>query len=319
MHHPARTFMMSAKRLFTNAILIIILAECILRITGQAYYYLKLYRPPEKQNERIRIVCLGESTTFGLCAPRGEDYPSQLQRFLDARYPGVFLVINRGVPGMTSSQMLLNLRRFLDETDPDLVVISCGANEFAVRLGVGNTFLIPEHPSLWGKGSFLVSRALYHLRLYRLVLLIRDHLKYRLVEFHGGYTGNKPGEIWTEQFTDETIRALCRRQFKFNMGKIIETIRRRRIHVVYTTYLMPAFYDTIREVTVRYSVPLCDLVRMVSDQGISLTGLLSEDVFHPNASGYALMGKLLGEFLENNGMLHELLNDAKKESRNISS
>jgi hypothetical protein len=63
----------------------------------------------------IRVLAVGDSHTYGGSVPRGQDYPHQLQRFLDAADPGVYSVVNVGVPGFNTSQvrnrLALNLAR----------------------------------------------------------------------------------------------------------------------------------------------------------------------------------------------------------------
>jgi len=45
-----------------------------------------------RKKSHYKIICLGESTTF-------RAYPVSLQRMLDKKYPGMFSVIDCGIPG----------------------------------------------------------------------------------------------------------------------------------------------------------------------------------------------------------------------------
>lgn len=93
------------------------------------------YRGPERQKTPnseglFRILCVGDSITFGFSADQGETYPQQLLDILRQRYPGRdFEVVNAGVPGWSYLQGL----RFLDlhgpEIDPDLIIIGHGTND----------------------------------------------------------------------------------------------------------------------------------------------------------------------------------------------
>lgn len=90
----------------------------------------------------IRIVCLGDSVTFGFRVPvvwpdkpteydRGWlPYPMLIEKQLRAANPGRNIeVITMAVPGYTSHQGLAWLRRDIDWLDPDLLTVSFGWND----------------------------------------------------------------------------------------------------------------------------------------------------------------------------------------------
>lgn len=93
---------------------------------------------------RFRIVCLGDSVTFGyripLVFPDAPDsydhdqvpYPSRLERILRAQYPEHDIeVITLAVPGYSTHQGLLLLERTISWLEPDVVVICFGFNDVA--------------------------------------------------------------------------------------------------------------------------------------------------------------------------------------------
>jgi tetratricopeptide (TPR) repeat protein len=72
------------------------------------------------------VLCEGDSFTFGL---GGESYPVQLERLLNGAAGGRrYRVVNRGIPGRTSSELLLDLPRHLADDRPDAAVIVVGWN-----------------------------------------------------------------------------------------------------------------------------------------------------------------------------------------------
>jgi len=82
----------------------------------------------------FRIVCLGDSSTFGMNVGASDTYPRLLAARLEADFPGAFEVINLGVPGYTSRQGLELLRRTALTYEPDLVTFAFGTNDrFAPR------------------------------------------------------------------------------------------------------------------------------------------------------------------------------------------
>ena len=72
-------------------------------------------------------MCLGESTT---ALGWGDSYPSQLERILNQHNPGIkFSVINKGVPGTNTTQIVANLEDHLNQYNPDLVITMMGIND----------------------------------------------------------------------------------------------------------------------------------------------------------------------------------------------
>jgi len=98
------------------------------------------YRSPEftlnKPRGMIRIVCFGDSSTFGIGATMEDTWPSQLQAILQAESTSGGLsgpryeVINAGVPGYTSHQGLQYMRQEIDRLQPDIVFASYANNDF---------------------------------------------------------------------------------------------------------------------------------------------------------------------------------------------
>ena len=74
---------------------------------------------------RWRVVCLGDSCTFGAAHP----YPQILQSMLDERAPGAFEIVNAGVIGYTSLHGLEWFERDLARLRPDVVTLYFGWND----------------------------------------------------------------------------------------------------------------------------------------------------------------------------------------------
>ncbi len=98
-----------------------------------------------KQPGAIRIVCLGDSVTFGYRVPvvwpdKPTEYdpewlpfPMLLEKQLRAANPKRTIeVITMAVPGYTSHQGLAWLRRDIDQLQPDLLTVSFGWNDASV-------------------------------------------------------------------------------------------------------------------------------------------------------------------------------------------
>lgn len=83
-----------------------------------------------KSNNSLRILCLGDSTTFGVGIIESKDtYCSQLKKLIEEDKGLNVEVINAGVPGYTSFQGLNSLKIKFSNYTPDIVITYFGNND----------------------------------------------------------------------------------------------------------------------------------------------------------------------------------------------
>jgi lysophospholipase L1-like esterase len=90
-------------------------------------------RPAGADGGVFRILCVGDSITFGFNVDQPDTYPRRLQALLDERHPGRRIeVVNTGVPGWSWLQGLrfLELQGF--GLHPNLVIQGHGTNDQAL-------------------------------------------------------------------------------------------------------------------------------------------------------------------------------------------
>lgn len=75
-----------------------------------------------------RIVCLGDSNTFGVNLVPELSYPERLQRYLDRAPDNPWRVINLGYPGQNTAQMRARLAENLAAYRPEILVLWGGVN-----------------------------------------------------------------------------------------------------------------------------------------------------------------------------------------------
>lgn len=79
-----------------------------------------------------RIVCMGDSSTFGWGVESDEAYPALLEAELRRRHPDLrFEVVNLGVCGYSSFQGRVLMEREALRWEPDLVTFSYGSNDWS--------------------------------------------------------------------------------------------------------------------------------------------------------------------------------------------
>jgi acyl-CoA thioesterase-1 len=71
-----------------------------------------------------RIICLGDSITFGYGVSPGQDYPTALSKMMSMP------VVNLGIDGDTSAEALKRVDSDLLGRDPLLVIVEFGGNDF---------------------------------------------------------------------------------------------------------------------------------------------------------------------------------------------
>lgn len=110
----------------------LLVLEIGLRIGG--FFYTRYRNPETYANVResdskvFNILCLGDSFTFGFGASPGNSYPRQLERILQESVSEDMNVIDGGRGGNTSSLLLKNLQKDIDDYHPDVILIMIGSN-----------------------------------------------------------------------------------------------------------------------------------------------------------------------------------------------
>jgi lysophospholipase L1-like esterase len=121
----------------------------------------------------FRILCLGDSWTFGANVPQDQTYPRQLGQLLQGRFPGArFEVLNLGVLGYSSFQGIELLRSQAIEWDPDFVILGFGMNDG--KVGYRDKDVASERPGPWTRAAGWLARSeVYKLLRYGALLARR--------------------------------------------------------------------------------------------------------------------------------------------------
>ena len=127
-----------AALVFASIIIAVLIIEGVLRFSGGVFNYLqerenkKSIRLTDRQlnlteRNKIVIVCIGESkTAWGGV----NSWPSQLQVILNStQEKKIFHIINKGLTGKTTRDILRQLKGNLDKYKPDIILAMAGIND----------------------------------------------------------------------------------------------------------------------------------------------------------------------------------------------
>ena len=183
----------------SGIIVAFLIIEVVMRLFGWWYLYLQENRNQVGATigENIVIICIGESTT---ALGGANSWPRQLERILNnIQSDRTFRVINRGISGVTTGQILKTLPQYLNKYKPTYVLAMVGINDETIDT-VTNIDSLPVSRSL-DQSSFDTS--LQHLRTYKLIRWITTSLRSRIT----GTTANELTQIEPRDRNFELIDA----------------------------------------------------------------------------------------------------------------
>jgi len=236
--------------------------------------------PRRKDADTYRILCLGDSITWGFPLHYTRAYPYLLERLLDRLpVPLDFEVLNAGVPGYSSLQG----RRYLEELlplGPDCITVMFGRNDQRQLREEGGVLPDRQVPILPG-WVIALRRLLGHSRLY-------GFLRSVLVERQDVTAAERA------QLDPRSLRVRPS-EFRENIRAIVEMARERGIAVVLITTArtpppMPHYNRVLREMAESEGLPLADVARAFERRGVAE---LVVDDCHPNERGHRLIAQEL--------------------------
>jgi lysophospholipase L1-like esterase len=253
----------------------------------------KPYRPATSHSKRV--ICVGDSLTYGWLVPLKDTYHKQLERLLNAENRDVE-VLGMGVVGYNAVQEYHLVRDKVLRLNPDLVLLQIGPNDFERTVGIktvattGKLVLIPYHdfyiPYVLPKTKFSESLMRYS-HLFKLLNLALNTFA---VKRDPGY---RPHEMYL--LGQE-------RSFRY-LAKTIELLKQRKILVAVAIfpfqnhggpYLYASLTQRIRRQLENSGVPELDLYGVLnpgSDKDLFIDGL------HLTEKGNAAVAQELSGFI----------------------
>jgi lysophospholipase L1-like esterase len=270
--------------------------------------------PLARMTDEFRVLCLGDSNTYGVYLVPEDSFPSQLEATWNETVDTPKLrVFNLGYPGVDSSQLRFDLVRMLDSFRPHVVVLMVGANDY---------WTVPRAFDEAPGSATILERIERGSRLYRLVYMLAN--AYRSEELEsprfpigrsdGSETENRGEFVFGDEIFElkwvrekKTTRKQQRSaQLRENLRAIVEQARERATPIVLMTYptqQQRGFYRRASQVIAKTAreldAPLVDLRREFAQQcpDLACEELLFPDR-HPKRPGYRIVADAVARELE---------------------
>ena len=148
-------------------ILSLVLLECGLRLAGWTISSYQQYKNNKalRNKSQYTIMCLGESTTAW-------QYPIQLQKILDKKYPNTFSIIDCGLGGTILESILDLLNDNINKYNPDIAICMMGINNSHDFIGE------TENNEIQNNNNYIIKIKKTNLKIIRLLFLLLKHLSF---------------------------------------------------------------------------------------------------------------------------------------------
>ena len=241
---------------------------------------------PAPEADGIRVLSFGDSITFGYGVADDETYPAAMGRALAAR--GVE-VVNAGVTGYTSHQVLGLVRRLAPRLQPRLVTICIGWND-------GNRRAVDDRE--WARRLSRASPlggALERVALFRAMTNLYVRSVVTADKRSGATTQRVPLAHYRENLT--SIVAACRAS-----GAIPVFVDLPHVQPLPAS-LNRTYRDALQQTSRALGAPLLSVGDLGLDSPRHDTGELFLDALHLRPEGNAQLGQLLARQLVERGLV----------------
>jgi len=197
----------------------------------------------DKPENKLRIICAGDSSTFGFNVNNNDTYPKQLEMILEKETTEKNAeVINAGILAFNSLGGVLYLEKKLRKLDPDILVFSYGFNDSFFR-----TRPLKKNSLISKVTGTLLEKGLFKLAIYRI-----------LDESFRKFNSKK-----VSQDLDPNVRP---DEFIENLEKVCKLCREDGIHLVFMPISVNISYGKImKEIAERFEVGHIDVEKTLEE------------------------------------------------------
>lgn len=279
-----------------------IVLEFGLRIIGFGYNL--FYKPPRDNGAAYRILCVGESTTWGVGAsdPIKNGYPYQLQEMLNKRFERkrVQCLFDQTI-GQNTSEILLKFPKYIKKYRPQLIILMVGINNWW-NMDRSNIVLFSK------KNSFasLFIHAFVFFDQFRVWKLFK-YISYSLGIYKERWNYWCPqGSAWEE--LKEKDREHGHRIFEelamYDIDEMIKLSKLCGAKVIICTYPMGSdrLVNIHMALAKKHGLPVVNNFAVFGSLP-DLFDYLWQDYWHPNDRGYSLLAKNIYDCIVGNKII----------------
>ncbi len=276
-----------------------------LSLLGNRKYYSSTFRINNEGNrggqmvlpkpaDVFRIVFIGDSVTFGYYVDENDTFAKVVENLMQSKgLKGRRVeIVNAGVSGLGSSNILAHLKKRVLAWDPDLVVWGFYLNDVTPREG---DVLFPTRDL--GAWSFLNHFAIGRL-VKRVIFLMPWGAKFEVD--HKSLSNQKVDESWRAVVSD------------FSQAKSLLDQKNVKIIAVCLPcglqigrlFTVSEYQRKLERICNRLSIPFLDVLPALNSAGTAQMLYFKGDFIHPNAKGHRIIGKVLADFISNQVILN---------------
>jgi lysophospholipase L1-like esterase len=261
-----------------------------------------------KPKGAVRIVCLGDSVTFGYRVPlvfptapdsynRSEGpYPVLLERQLRAANRGRAVeVVNMAVPGYSSRQALAWLRRDIVRLAPDVVTICLGWNDVSPREAPDRTAILLDAPHVFARQVVGSSQ-----------LLMRATLAFRRWRTKGLTSASLGARATEAEFVANVIAAAELARSHGAEVVVIAPIFGGTPSPTAEMGLVTAYRAALKRESARRGLAFLEVRDLTEAAFPENAYYFPTEAIHPGAEGHRLLARALLRLLEERQVLHAL-------------
>ena len=255
----------------------------------------------------VRILCLGDSLTFGDGVAVEDTYPKQLERLLNQERKNKFEVINAGVPSYDTWQEVAYFEEWGIRLKPSIVIIGFYANDIVPKPERVKGFLT-EKGTLrrQGIGGMLPDVVVHTLKGSRLLLLLRDRLgklynqispSMEVLQQQALLQGTENDFVdrgWKE--VDASLQKLSALTKKndYEVLLVIFPMAEQLIR----DYPRAQYQSRLRTIADKYHIAQIDLMESFKREFTDYGSLFIEWDGHPNARAHGIAAREIARYLE---------------------
>jgi len=230
--------------------------------------------PAKETHAAFRVMCVGDSWTFGANVGQNQAYPQQFQALLRNEFPGKDIeVFNLGVLGYSSYQGLQLLKKRIDELRPNVVVIGFGMNDSSMA-----GYRDRDMPQSREKSPTFLRQMVAlatNLQSFKLLRYWVDILKYKPVPLGERMKPQKtpakddPAHSWKEKYDEEEpfIRVSLA-DYEKNLVEMIKLARDHQADAILLDNQLwseSPYIPVLRKVSTEERVPFVDSLALIDN------------------------------------------------------